>query len=124
MSNIEQNLGELVCLFARGAKTYQSYLNNEKTFLYAKILKDNNERIRSILLKLTSKVPEEMFVCCIDLIHHIDVWMELWLDLSERLDLKLDEPFVFQNKVNYPVEAEKKLTALYEELKENGKAEC
>lgn len=114
---MEQSLGELACLFARGKKTYNAYLSHGQQFLYARILKDNNERIRATLIKISFQLPEQLFSQCINLIHHIDVWLELWVDLSERMSPNIEDSFVFENNVNYPVEAEKGLMALMSELR-------
>ena len=110
-------LGPLMILLKRGNATYQSYLANGKTFLYAKILKDNNERIRTLILEKSHLLPLEYQDYAIDLVAHIDVWHALWMDLSDRRSYQLTDEFVFENKVRFPAASVEALSELYLKMK-------
>ena len=116
MKQLKQSLGELTFLFNRGKRIYQSYQQNEQSFLYAQILKDNNDRIRTILFQISHLLPQELLSHCLDLMHHLDVWTELWIDLYNKGTPKLNEQFVFNNNINYPVKAEAALTKFYKTI--------
>lgn len=116
MTQLKQSLGELTFLFNRGKRTFQSYQQNEQSFLYARILKNNNDRIKAILFQVSHLLPQELMSHCLDLMHHLDVWSELWIDLFNRLTPKLNEQFIFNNNVNYPLEAEIALTKFYKTI--------
>ena len=93
---------EIYNLVLRGRVTYTSYLNNNKCFLFAIILKKNNDKIHDALLKKMHTFPDDLNAASLELIHHIDVWSVLWEQLADANKPDIYEQFVFANSVNYP----------------------
>lgn len=110
-------LGPLMTLLKRGEVAYKNYMTDGKILLHAKILKDNNERIRTLVLEKSHLLPVEYHKYAIDLVAHIDVWYVLWMDLSDRNAYALTDAFVFKNKVRFPAEAVNALCDLYLEIR-------
>ena len=52
-------LGSLTMHLKRGQVTYEHYIAGGKTYLHAKILKDNNERIRNLIMTKGHCLPTE-----------------------------------------------------------------
>lgn len=113
MNQLKDKIGKLLFLFSRGKRAYASYLNDDKKYIYAKILKDNNDQIKQLLLDIAHSLPEDTFEDCIELMHHIDVWSVLWIDLELKKSPQLDDTFVFENKINYPPTVEEKIRSFY-----------
>ncbi|MFT5368031.1 MAG: hypothetical protein ACI8V2_002994 [Candidatus Latescibacterota bacterium] len=111
--NIVELLGPLNTLLKRGEVAYKNYISNEKQFLYAKILKDNNERIRQLILEKSHLLPLDQQSNAIDLVTHIDIWHILWEDLNKRKTHNLDEAFSFENQATFPKESVASLYAFY-----------
>ncbi|NDV22182.1 hypothetical protein [Desulfovibrio sp. JC022] len=108
-------LGRLDTLLKRGNIVYRQYLDNEKQLLFAKVIKDNNMRIRELVLAYTHILPEVHQANAIDLVVHVDVWNVLWEDLFASKDWNLCDSFVFENKVNFPRESVDSLIKFYQE---------
>jgi hypothetical protein len=98
-------LGEIYVQFKRSEVAYKDYLNNDKKFLHAKILKTANTRIRSLLIKNFYLLPSYLETGALELIAHYDIWFEKWQDLKKNLNPGLDDQFVFQNATTFPKEA-------------------
>ena len=109
-------LGPLDTLLKRGKIAYKNYISNGKYLLYAKIIKNNNEQIRELILKKSHLLPFEHQSNAIDLVTHIDIWHVLWEDLYERKKYNLDDEFVFENNATFPKESVASLCALYSDL--------
>ncbi len=112
-------LGPLNTLLTRGDMAYQGYMANGKTFLHAKILKDNNERIRELILEKSHYLPLNYQQYAIDLAAHIDIWHVLWEDLNAQKTHALTDAFVFENSATFPKESVAALKGLYLSLKES-----
>lgn len=88
-------------------RTYKEYQKNNAIFLYAKILKVQNEKIKNLIedkgyFLLRSHIAELS-----DLLNHLNVWSALW-----ELEYEIQKPsgqdvFVFQNTVIFPKESVK-----------------
>ena len=113
---IHDLLGPLDTLLKRGEVAYNNYMHNEKVFLYAKIIKENNMRIRELILKKCYLLPPEQQSNAFDLITHIDIWSVLWDDLSDR-KYSLQDVFTFENSVSFPEKSVESLLEYYQELK-------
>jgi hypothetical protein len=118
IKNEESFLGMLDTLLKRGQVIYAKYISDGKKFLYAKILKDNNEKIRELILAHTYLLPVEQQSNAIDLLIHIDVWIVLWNDLYNKDKFfYLYEEFSFENTVNFPKDSVNSLCYYYENIK-------
>ncbi|PSW57448.1 hypothetical protein [Photobacterium leiognathi] len=100
--NKEQRLDELKFYFDMANKTYHEYIANDSKYLYALIIKKYNLEIRKLVISLTAYLPKEFYEGCIELCHHLDVWLTLFDDLEKKCVFLLDERFVFDNEVNFP----------------------
>lgn len=109
-------LGRLTVLLERGHFTYKNYLSNNKNFLHAKILKDNNGRIRQLILSHCHVLPNAQQLNAIQLVYHIDVWCCLWEDSFDTLTPGIFDTFSFENKVNFPADAVNALISYYKSL--------
>lgn len=114
--NHKTELGKLLFYFERGRNTYSKYLECGSTYLYARILKDNNDKIIEVLSKVYSVCPADIQSDILDLTHHIDVWSSHWCCLENQLNPNPTDEFIFQNTVRYPKDAESNIVTYYEGL--------
>ena len=114
---IQHLLGPLDTLLKRGEIAYKNYMSNKKTFLYAKIIKENNMRIRELILSKSYLLPPKQQSNAIELVAHIDIWIVLWNKLSKSKEHNLDDEFSFENNATFPKRSVESLLAYYQELK-------
>ncbi|MCU8297436.1 hypothetical protein OC521_08420 [Vibrio vulnificus] len=101
--NKEQKLNELKFYLDMASKTYQEYIANDSKYLYALIIRRYNLEIRKLTIGLVAYFPKEFHEGCAELCHHLDVWLILFADLERKYAFSLDERFVFENEVNFPL---------------------
>lgn len=92
-------------LLKRGDLTYRHYISDGKKFLYAKILKNNNESIRELIVQNGHLLPLEQQNNAIELLYHIDVWCTLWEELNSCEKFAIDDAFFFDNSDVFPKQA-------------------
>jgi hypothetical protein len=114
---IQDLLGPLSTLLKRGEVAYENYMSNKKAFLYAIIIKDNNMRIRELILRYSHLLPHTQQSNAIELVAHIDIWSILWNDLNESKSHLLDDEFTFENSSTFPKKSVESLLGYYQELK-------
>ena len=112
----DELLGPLHMHFRAARVAYADYMANGKSFLFASSLRRINGGARDLLLARGWLLPERLRKDAAALVRHYDVWTTLWDDLAARTRPALDAPFVFENAVTYPREAESRLEQLFEEL--------
>lgn len=115
---IQELLGPLDTLLKRGEIAYENYMANKKAFLYAIIIKDNNMRIRDLILRKSHLLPSDKHPNAIDLVAHIDIWSVLWKNLSESKSHNLQDEFAFENSATFPRKSVESLLSYYQELKQ------
>lgn len=98
-------MGVLNTLLLRGFESYKAYLLNGRTFLYAKILRANNEKILDLIINHCHLLPDMQQQNLMKLVTHLDVWMCQWDDLRTQLSPGLDSEFVFETAIQFPKEA-------------------
>jgi hypothetical protein len=98
---ISELLGPLSMLFRRGEAAYQNFHTDGRQFLFAKILRDNNQEIRSLILTKGYLLPLEQQQNAIDLVAHLDIWLELWEHLAATKAHQPEDQFSFES-CNYP----------------------
>lgn len=113
---LDELLGPLHMHFRSARTAYQDYLANGRSFLWASSLRRINSAARSLLLAKGYLLPAELQDDAAALVRHYDVWLTLWDDLAERTIPALNDPFVFENSVTYPRDAEDRLEQLYAAL--------
>lgn len=106
-------LGPLHMRFRAARAAYASYLEQGRTFLFARSLRRINYSSRKLLLDNGWMLPEPHREHALALIAHYDVWLTLWDDLAERTSPRPTDPFVFENSVTYPRESEAALERLF-----------
>lgn len=92
---------------------YRNYHQNGKKFLYARILKTYNNRIRDLLLEKSHLLSENLQNDALKLITHYDIWIEKWNELKNNNNHSLEDEFIFQNKDIFPSDASKNLENEY-----------
>ncbi len=109
-------LGPLSTLLKRGDAAYKNYMASGKIFLYAKIIKNNNERIRELILDKAHFLPIAQQSNAIELVAHIDTWHALWENLDASQSHALQDKFSFENTVNFPKESVDSLMNYYHSI--------
>ena len=113
-------MGGVKTLLGRSHCTYKAYLDSGKIFLYAKILKDCNERLRELLIANAHLLRDDHWSDALALIHHIDVWTARWEESFKSTSPNSDSVFTFENWVNFPHKEASRLIALSTELNRSG----
>ncbi len=98
-------------------KIYVEYKHSGHCFLYAKILKRVNERLYSCLCECSYFLSDHLYDDVIELMHHLDVWKEIWDYEFELQSPKLYDKFLFKNNVNFPRKEVNKIISDLESLK-------
>jgi hypothetical protein len=93
--------GALSLHFRRGEAAYQNFHADGRQFLFAKILRDNNHQIRSLILSKGYLLPFEQQQQAIELVAHLDIWLELWEHLAATKAHKPEDKFSFES-CKYP----------------------
>jgi hypothetical protein len=93
--------GALSIHFRRGEAAYQNFHADGRQFLFAKILRDNNREIRSLILSQGYFLPFEQQKNAIELVAHLDIWLELWEHLAATKAHKPEDKFSFES-CQYP----------------------
>lgn len=91
-------------LFLHGCveKSYRGYAANGQQFLYAKLLRRDNEALRQLIFANTAAFPPELEAPMLNLVHHLDVWRELWDHHAGMSQPGPLEAFAFANAVTFP----------------------
>lgn len=90
--------------FQRGEAAYQNFHIDGRQYLFAKILRDNNREIRSLILAKGYLLQPEQQHNAIELVAHLDVWLELWEQLAATKVHKAEDKFSFES-CKYPQQA-------------------
>jgi hypothetical protein len=106
-----------ICL-ERSKTAYREYLEGGKTFLFAKILKIYNEKIRELLLEKGWLLSGSLQKDALALVSHYDIWLQKWNNLYEHLGPQPEDEFVFPNEFIFPKQAAKNLEKEYLRLKQ------
>jgi hypothetical protein len=93
--------GPLSMHFRRGETAYQNLLSDGRQFLFAKILRDNNREIRRLILTKGYLLPFDQQQNAIELVAHLDIWLELWEHLAATKVYQPDDQFTFES-CKYP----------------------
>ncbi|MDB4020964.1 hypothetical protein N8Z80_02910 [Litorivicinus sp.] len=83
-------------------RVYQHYLVNDKKFVYAKILFEVNTEISVLVRDGVKLLPTDLRVDAFELMFHIDVWRNIWLDECGRQKPSWDDTFIFPTLVSFP----------------------
>ena len=109
--------GQLSMNLKRSATAYKEYLEGGKTFMFAKILRLYNEKIRELLLEKGYLLSDNLQTDALALISHYDIWMQKWDELKKNLNPYPDDEFSFPNNFTFPKDAAANLEQEYKRLK-------
>ncbi|HEY6504496.1 MAG TPA: hypothetical protein VIZ28_11025 [Chitinophagaceae bacterium] len=111
-------IGQLHMNLEISGNAYREYLQGGKTFMFAKILRQYNEKIRELIIEKGWLLPESLQKDALALVLHYDAWMQKWDELKAKLDPSPDDEFVFPNSVTFPKEAARNIEQEHERLKQ------
>ena len=94
--------GELAFALRYAHRLYKDYFESGKVFLYALLLYEANSRIKELLQRGCSLIPDEAQTDARELMHHIDVWSARWKDAVKAKDPRITDRFDFDNDVTFP----------------------
>ncbi len=109
-------LGPLGMHFLAAGQAYEDYLQNGRSYLFACSLRRTNASARQLLLTWGHLLAAEHTADAIALVRHYDVWLTLWDKHSAALKPAMADPFVFENSVTFPRDAQERLMKLDERL--------
>ncbi|MBF4208524.1 hypothetical protein EI533_12400 [Pseudomonas donghuensis] len=95
----------------RSGRAYLNYSAKGGRFLYAKILKRNNEIIRRLLLNGYSVLPVEQQIHADNIISHIEIWSAAWDKLASEKKHDNHDEFRFSNDSRFPRDSASALVA-------------
>ncbi len=102
LTNKKIFLESLLLSCQAGYLMYQEYLNCNKKFMFAKIIKENNEKISDMILNHIHLFSYEQRSDLILIVNHINSWCRQWENLYEQLNPNLEDEFVFNTLINFP----------------------
>ena len=97
---------ELLKLLRNSKKTYDNYIVNGKTFLYAKKLRLVNQEILNLIKKLNFETDNELKKSSIDLKKHIEDWVTIWDKEKLIRNPEDNDVFIFTGYRKYPKDLE------------------
>lgn len=102
---VSELLGLVDLQFDRTRRAFERY-NDKNLYLEAKVLKEGNEAIRSLLLSRAYLIPPELRDDAAKLVQHYDVWLEVFEKTRGGTQPDLNSPFVFAGPAGYPFPTE------------------
>jgi hypothetical protein len=100
---------EITLLLNYSHRLYNEYLNADKKFIYASILRKVNGRLYERLHECVSFFKEKSHADILELMLHLDVWMTIWDYEFKMQNPSLQDAFTFHNDVNFPGDSVTKL---------------
>ena len=89
-------------------KIYSIYLTNNKSYIFARLIFEYNNKTRDTIIENIKFIPNELIFSSQSLIIYYDIWLEKWNDLNNSKKFKLFEVFAFENEFTFPkLDAEK-----------------
>ena len=93
---------DITLLLNYSHRLYKEYLNSDKKFIYASILRKVNSSLYESLHQSVSFLKEKYHADAIELMLHLDVWMTIWDYEYEVQKPQLWDAFTFDNNINFP----------------------
>ena len=93
---------DITLLLNYSHRLYKEYLNSDKKFIYASILRKVNSSLYESLHQSVSFLKEKYHADAIELMLHLDVWMTVWDYEYEKQEPQLWDVFKFNNDVGFP----------------------
>jgi predicted nuclease with TOPRIM domain len=98
---------------------YKNYLQQGKTYQYAKELRRVNTRMAALLEQNKKLLTGEMEEASTALIEHYKIWTAKWDELEKKLSPLAADEFVFQNSHTFPRAAAQLFEEKYIDLNSN-----
>jgi hypothetical protein len=111
-------LSQIQLLLDDSAKAYKEYMDNGKTFFYAKILWSHNEKLKMLILEKANMLEENLRDDAFLLVAHYKEWMQKWVEHQKKNQPKDNDEFAFPNEHVFPKQAARNLHAEYDRLKQ------
>jgi hypothetical protein len=83
-------------------RLYQMYLESNKKFIYAYILRKVNGKLYKALHDSAAYLQDETYADAIEFMLHLDVWMTIWDSEYDKNKPNLHDTFTFDNYINFP----------------------
>lgn len=93
---------EIRLLLDYSHRLYQKYLESNKKFMYASILRKVNARLYEKLHDSIAFLKDETYADALDLMLHLDVWITIWDSEYDEKKPQLCDTFTFDNDINFP----------------------
>jgi hypothetical protein len=93
---------DITLLLNYSHRLYKEYLNSDKKFIYASILRKVNSSLYESLHQSVRFLKEKYHADAIELMLHLDVWMTVWDYEYEKQEPQLWDVFKFNNDVGFP----------------------
>ncbi|MBQ46807.1 MAG: hypothetical protein CMP10_04850 [Zetaproteobacteria bacterium] len=113
MSKTSLHIVSILQKLEKSSEIYVHYLENNKSYMYAKKLYDNNTDVFCSIktcLPIASGETADSLRC---ILSHLTNWMSLWEEHDKKSSYQDSDTFVFQNADHFPKDSEKKLMRLY-----------
>ena len=102
-------LGRIYMQLQRSQLAYRNYHEDGRKFLHAKILRNCNESLRNEILTQGYLLQNDLRRHALELVKHLDVWMEKWQAHELLSEPSLDTEFIFENRFTFPRQAAESL---------------
>ena len=100
---------EIKLLLDYSKRLYSEYLESNKMFIYASVLRKVNARLYERLNDNVAYLKDESHADALELMLHLDVWMTIWDYEFKMQNPSLQDAFTFHNDVNFPGDSVTKL---------------
>lgn len=84
---------------------YDHYINNGKSYLYARQLRKYNHSLKNNLLKAIDYSPLELQSDFSQIILHLETWETIWDEHDSKSEHFHNNEFVFQTIIPFPKES-------------------
>jgi hypothetical protein len=93
---------EIKLLLDYSHQLYQKYLESNKKFIYASVLRKVNARLYERLHDSIAHLKDDTYSDAIEFMLHLDIWMKIWDSEYEEQKPQLWDCFTFHNDINFP----------------------
>lgn len=97
-----RTLSEIKILLKYSQRLYQEYLQSDKKFIYASVLRKVNAKLYDRLNDSVPHLKDASHADAVELMLHLDVWMTTWDYEYEEKKPQLWDVFTFDNNLTFP----------------------
>jgi hypothetical protein len=114
--NLTNILKQISSSFDASSIAYKNYIENGKTFQYAKVLREINDQTKTLLTDHLQILPLSLQPDALAIIAHYDAWMEKWDQLKQDINPSPGDVFIFANDHRFPKDSAKRIEEEYSRL--------